>query len=495
MIRLLENSHEYNNDLRAMLMAFYPGEVITEKEDADARFTLVCDYDDAGATLHISALSIRTGQIYGMVTGTERAIGDYKDRQNFRNAIKLAIYHLLSAKTGRILPWGDLTGMRPTKIAMKALQEGETPDDIRRMYREVYEVSEAKTELALDVAQHEIRLLTGLTADDYCLYIGIPFCPSRCLYCSFTSYPIELYRGEVDTYIERLTEEVRMIRDLTRGRRLAACYIGGGTPSSIDETQTKRLLSGIAEIYPELAEGRIEYTVEAGRPDSITAGKLAAYRAYGVNRISINPQTMHDETLARIGRAHSVQDVKDAFAMARAEGFTNINMDLIAGLPGEDASMMRKTLAQVEDLAPESLTIHSLAVKRAARLREEFDAYGDTIHRDMEEMLDLADASARGMGMEPYYMYRQKNMGGNLENIGYAKPGAESMYNILIMEEMIDIMAAGAGAVTKPVRRTSDNLSERPQRVDRIENCKSLRDYLDRFPEMMDRKEKAFRRI
>ena len=214
-----------------------------------------------------------------------------------------------------------------------------------------------------------------------------------------------------------------------------------------------------------------------------------------MNRISINPQTMHDETLARIGRAHSVQDVKDAFAMARAEGFTNINMDLIAGLPGEDASMMRKTLAQVEDLAPESLTIHSLAVKRAARLREEFDAYGDTIHRDMEEMLDLADASARGMGMEPYYMYRQKNMGGNLENIGYAKPGTESMYNILIMEEMIDIMAAGAGAVTKPVRRTSDNLSERPQRVDRIENCKSLRDYLDRFPEMMDRKEKAFRRI
>ncbi len=179
MIRLLENSHEYNNDLRAMLMAFYPGEDISEKEDADARFTLVCDYDDTGATLHILE--------DGAVTGTERASGDYKDRQNFRNAIKLAIYHLLSAKTGRVLPWGDLTGMRPTKIAMKALQEGETPDDIRRMYREVYEVSEAKTELALDVAQHEIRLLTGLAADDYCLYIGIPFCPSRCLYCSFTS--------------------------------------------------------------------------------------------------------------------------------------------------------------------------------------------------------------------------------------------------------------------------------------------------------------------
>ena len=317
------------------------------------------------------------------------------------------------------------------------------------------------------MAENEQRLVKGIDLDnDYCLYVGIPFCPSRCLYCSFTSYPIGIYAEKAKMYIDTLCKELAYVAEQYKNKRLVAIYIGGGTPTSI-------------------SHGLVEFTVEAGRPDSITPEKLAVMKEYGVTRISINPQTMNDETLRTIGRAHNATQVKEAFAMARQAGFDNINMDLIAGLPGEDLDSMQHTLAEVRALAPESLTVHSLAIKRAANLNQQMDDYKSTIHHDMDAMHTAAQETAQTLGMEPYYLYRQKNIGGNLENVGYAKPGCECLYNILIMEEMTDIIAAGAGASTKLVYHAEN-------RVERVENCKSVDDYINRFDEMLDRKRKAF---
>ncbi|MBQ8412698.1 MAG: coproporphyrinogen dehydrogenase HemZ, partial [Lachnospiraceae bacterium] len=228
-----------------------------------------------------------------------------------------------------------------------------------------------------------------------------------------------------------------------------------------------------------------EYTVEAGRPDSITIDKLKVMKAHGVSRISINPQTMNDETLRTIGRAHTSAQTKEAFYMARECGFDNINMDLIAGLPGENMDSMRHTLGEIKELSPESITVHSLAIKRAANLKQQMSEYGDSINQDMDAMLDMVSDLATELDMEPYYLYRQKNIGGNLENVGYAKKGLECLYNILIMEEITDIIAAGAGASTKLTYHAEN-------RVERVENCKSVDDYIDRFDEMLGRKVKAF---
>ena len=226
--------------------------------------------------------------------------------------------------------------------------------------------------------------------------------------------------------------------------------------------------------------------MEAGRPDSITREKLMVMKNHNITRISINPQTMNDETLKVIGRAHTVEQTVEAFKLARECGFDNINMDLIAGLPGEDIKSMENTLAQIRELAPESLTVHSLAIKRAANLKQQLGEYAEEIHQDVDEMLNMVSDVATELGMEPYYLYRQKNIGGNLENVGYAKEGLECLYNILIMEEITDIIAAGAGASTK-VTYHAEN------RVERVENCKSVADYINRFDEMLERKKKEFR--
>jgi oxygen-independent coproporphyrinogen-3 oxidase len=312
--------------------------------------------------------------------------------------------------------------------------------------------------------------------------VGIPFCPSRCLYCSFTSYPIESYRKKSEEYIEKLCEELEYIANLRKDKRLVSIYIGGGTPTSLEAIMLERLLSKIEYTFP--MEDVREFTVEAGRPDSIDEDKLRCMKAHHVSRISINPQTMNDETLSLIGRKHSAADAVSAFELARFLGFDNINMDIIAGLPGENADSMAKTLGKIRQLNPESLTVHSLAIKRAANLKGRLDEFGETIHQDMNTMLDMVDTAACGLGMKPYYMYRQKNIGGNLENVGYSRDGKECLYNVLIMEEITDIIAAGAGGSTKLVY-PSEN------RVERIENCKSVDDYINRFDEMLERKSRA----
>ena len=390
MILLDQNNQLYNNDLRAMIMAFYPGVKIVEdaglSDDFDLRlliryeeaFTIltVCKHghecDKPDDLQEVPELPAYKDKLLISTCGLRaKILVDYRNKPEFRNVLKMASYRLLGQFADRRLPWGDLTGVRPTKIAMTKLLEylaeqtdeagmnghdagehadrthekqQEIHDRIVQYYRDIYDTNVQKAELATTVAENEHRLVKGIDLDnDYCLYVGIPFCPSRCLYCSFTSYPIGIYAEKAKTYIDTLCKELAYVAEQYKHKRLVAIYIGGGTPTSISH---------------ELL----------GRPDSITPEKLAVMKEYGVTRISINPQTMNDETLRTIGRAHNAAQVKEAFAMARQAGFDNINMDLIAGLPGEDLDSMQHTLAEVRALAPESLTVHSLAIKRAANL-------------------------------------------------------------------------------------------------------------------------------
>lgn len=475
MIILRQNDQLYNNDLRAMLMAFYPGVKIVEKETEDETY----DFEFV-ATYIADSSEFKLVKEDKVISKT--VFGDYQDKQAFRNKLKLAIYEIMCEYAGRKLPWGDLTGVRPTKIAMARIVAGDTYDEVVDYYKDVYSVSDKKAKLATTVAQHEKELIEKVDKyNDYCLYVGIPFCPSRCLYCSFTSYPIGVYKEKAITYIDTLIKELEDIAKRQQGKKLVSVYIGGGTPTSISAELIDKLLSAIEDNFD--LSNLLEYTVEAGRPDSITMDKLMAMKKHNVSRISINPQTMNDETLKTIGRAHNSDQTREVFAMARECGFDNINMDIIAGLPGENLSSMLYTLNEIEKLNPESLTVHSLAIKRAANLNQQMSGYRDSIHKDMDAMLDTVGEYAAKLDMQPYYMYRQKNIGGNLENVGYTRAGKECIYNILIMEEITDIIAAGAGASTKLTFHDEN-------RVERVENCKSVDDYIERFDEMLARKDK-----
>jgi oxygen-independent coproporphyrinogen-3 oxidase len=343
-----------------------------------------------------------------------------------------------------------------------------------------------KADICIEVAKREQELFRDFCyEEEYCLYVGIPFCPTRCLYCSFTSYPIEVYQDKVDAYLDALCKEIAFVAETPAygKKRLVAIYVGGGTPSALSAKQLERLISEIKKHFD--MQYVKEFCVECGRPDSITMDKLQVLKNSGVERISINPQTMSDETLKLIGRAHSVEQTKEAFTLARQAGFENINMDMIVGLPGEDIEDVRHTLSEIRKLSPDSITVHSLAIKRAANLNIEMERYRSLIKGSTNEMLLAVDQCARELGLLPYYLYRQKNIPGKLENIGYAAPGKECLYNVLIMEEKMDILALGAGASSKFVFHEEN-------RIERVENVKNVDEYIKRIDEMLERKNRMF---
>ncbi|MBR1860534.1 MAG: coproporphyrinogen dehydrogenase HemZ [Lachnospiraceae bacterium] len=393
------------------------------------------------------------------------------------------LYDELVKKTGRTLPWGTLNGVRPTKLAYSRLEEGRSDEDIVDYYINERKTSRYKAELALDIAKRERELLKNLhLTDGYSLYIGIPFCPSTCLYCSFTSYPIGAYRKEVDRYLDALISELEFVAEKMRGKILDTIYIGGGTPTTLSPEQLDRLLGRVAQLF-DTALLR-EYTVEAGRADSITEEKLRVIKSYGITRISINPQTFNQETLDFIGRKASVARLLEVWPVARSLGFDNINMDIILGLPGEGAAEVENTIRMVKQLKPDSLTVHSLAIKRASKLAQWIIDNGKETIRNSDAVMDIAAKGAEELGLVPYYLYRQKNMSGNLENVGFAAPGKEGIYNILIMEELQSILAVGAGTVTKRVYYENGKVSK----LTRCENVKEVGMYCDRIKEMMERK-------
>ncbi len=400
-------------------------------------------------------------------------------RTEVKNELKRLLYRMLREQTGRTLPWGTLTGIRPTKIPMRLLEQGWRNVQIAQYMRDTYYTGNEKTALAIAIANRERHILEGLDlGNGYSLYVGIPFCPSICLYCSFSSNPIHLWKDQVDAYLDALCREIDYLSGELSGRELNTLYIGGGTPTTLEPPQLERLLGRLEQSFD--VTGLREYTVEAGRPDSITREKLQVLKEHGVTRISINPQTMNQATLDFIGRKHTVEQTVEAFALAREMGFDNINMDLIVGLPGEGKDEVEHTMQELARLDPDSVTVHSLAVKRASRLRLFREEHRELTMTNSQEIMEMTARYARQSDMFPYYLYRQKNMAGNFENVGYAKEGKEGIYNILIMEEMQSIFALGAGAATK--------LAFAKDRIERIENVKDIRNYIDRIDEMIGRK-------
>ena len=454
-------------DMNALLKSFYPPEDI---EMADAP----CENGIFVARI------LKDGE---EIINLEMPDTMDEDKSGFKNELRRRVYRELKRITGKELPWGILNGIRPTKLVREKLMSGASHEEASFYMKDVYLASDEKSELAVDIAEREIKILSKLHTDNgYSLYIGIPFCPTTCLYCSFTSYPIGMWKKRVQEYLEALFKEIDFTAELMKDKVLDTIYIGGGTPTTLEPEEFRQLFERIYAKFD--TSNLIEFTVESGRADSITEEKLKVMKEYGVTRISVNPQTMNDKTLKLIGRQHNVEQVKEAFAMARCVGFDNINMDLILGLPGEMDEEVSFTMSEIEKLAPDNLTVHSLAIKRASKLNRVIDEMGYKVLHNTDSTMAIASKCASDMGMKPYYLYRQKNMTGNFENTGYAKPGKEGIYNILINEEVQTIVALGAGTVTKRVFPDKS--------IMRCDTAKDVGLYIEQIDEMIERKRELF---
>ena len=452
------------------------------------------------------------------------------DRLTIKSELKRQLYNYLSNLTGKELLWGTLTGIRPVNIVTKMIEDGISDSKIKSELKKEYYISDLKANELIRIAKKEIEILNRLEVSDYknsySIYVGVPFCKSTCLYCSFTSFNIEKFYKYVDSYLETLEKDFRTqietilnathivrgddahivrgdaagakhcelsrmgeLRNFNKKLSPMTLYIGGGTPTSLNEEQFERLLS-IIDKYVDKSKC-IEYTVEAGRPDTITKEKLMIMKKHGVTRISINPQSFNQKTLDLIGRKHTVKDVIEKFKLARSLGFDNINMDIILGLPNEHLFQVLKTLNGIRKLKPDSFTVHSLALKRAARLNFELDSWTKNFYlaglgnatrkgklydpegnREIDKMFKWSERLAIFLHLEPYYLYRQKNMAGNLENVGYAKEGKECIYNIMMMSERHSVYGFGT-ATTKEVFYESDG----SKRIESEEGYKSVIDY------------------
>ena len=402
-----------------------------------------------------------------------------------RRTLQRAFYLAAVDCLGTEPPWGMLSGVRPVKLPTRAMEEGATPRQAEAMLRDRYRVSPIRRQLAMDCAQASLAVKRALKPQEVSLYVGIPFCPTRCAYCSFISSSGSANKLIPD-YLRGLYAEIDAAGAALQraGNTVRTVYIGGGTPTTLSAQQLKDLLDRLHTAF-QLAPGT-EFTVEAGRPDTITREKLEAIRAGGGNRISVNPQTMSDQVLETIGRSHRAQDIRRAYALARECQVGAINMDLIAGLPGDTAAGFQATLEEVIAMAPENITVHTLALKKDADLFEH--RQGLSSPEEVARMVDYAGVTLRSLGYRPYYLYRQKNMAGNFENVGYATEGNYGIYNILIMEEKQTIMALGAGATTKFV-------FDHATRMERVENVKDVANYLSRIDEMIDRKRKKMEEL
>lgn len=460
--------HSYADDVVSVIMMFYPNDKYVQTENAAEGITVVSILNG----------SLAKGELYidGEMMAQAYAEAENNSQRELKRVIGLSIAKAVNSVVKIPLPWGILTGVRPAKLVSEAWSEGQSTDEIRRAFKDKYLVSDEKLNLMIKVAEEEKKIVeSGLGKAG--LYIGIPFCPTRCLYCSFTSYPLKQYSSKVDSYIDALIKEMDFSRRYLEGVELESIYIGGGTPTSLNEKQLDKLLTYVEKFF----KIPLEFTVEAGRPDTVTEEKLRILKEHNVSRISINPQTLNEETLKLIGREHSVEMFLKAFEMARKTGHKHINTDIILGLPNEGEKEVVNTMEGLMKLAPESITVHTLAVKRASRLKETLDRYTMTDSEKMDKLIGISREYTEKMGMLPYYMYRQKNMVGNFENVGYCKPGCQCIYNVAIMEEKQSILALGAGGSTKIVDRNTNH-------IERIFNVKSVDDYINRIDEMLDRK-------
>lgn len=493
MIQVICKSEAYTYNVYHIIKAFFPSEEITVKTEEEASHYVAVRLTDSR--------SIVIGEAKVIEAAAHNRIEAACLRENEEGGrkywIDICLYLELEKLTGQALAWGILTGVRPTKIAMQRLEEGWDAERFVPWFQQEFRVSREKAELSFEIAGRERKLLGKLDCEKgYSLYVGIPFCPSVCTYCSFSSGAFADWKDRVWDYLDALRKELAFIGDSCVGRKLNTIYIGGGTPTTLAAGQLEELLDCIDRHFKR--ENLLEYTVEAGRPDSITPTKLQVLKEHGVTRISINPQSMQQKTLNVIGRRHSVEAVTESYELARKMEFDNINMDLIAGLPGEDAIDMADTLRQIRGLAPDSLTVHSLAIKRAAKMEQgDLERDAGKISGVLSDMITLARDTASQMGLSPYYLYRQKNIAGNFENVGYAKEDKAGIYNVLIMEEKQSVIAAGAGASTKLVLKdpvpVPGSKKGKMTRLLRSENVKEVAQYIERIDEMIERKQRLLK--
>ena len=400
------------------------------------------------------------------------------DRLSVTNAIKKAVFYAGKKLSDMPTPWGISTGIRPAKTARALLDRGLSEDEIVKSLTGDYLIEEKKARLTLRVAKREQEIIKNMLENSFDLYIGIPFCPSRCSYCSFISRAADHNNKFIEPYVDALLKEIEYAAKITAalGQRPETIYFGGGTPTAIAPHLLERIIESVKENF-DLSALR-EFTVEAGRPDTFSKEMMDMLFSKGVSRISINPQTMHQKTLDKIGRRHSVEDVSKAFYLAREAGIKSINADLIAGLPDEDADMVSYSVEKLLELLPDAVTVHTLYLKRASDMAEDFQRlrFAKNTGSQMDRAADLLEKAH----FEPYYMYKQRNTLGNLENVSFAKRGHESLYNIYIMEEIAPIMALGAGGSTKMIKNGD---------ITRVFNPKEAADYVLRIDEVLQRKD------
>ncbi len=489
---LLIDGHPFHYEMENLCRVFLPYEKITVTseacEDTILAYTGLKEKEE-GTRITVSLKSGSFQKESSKLVLKEEAA----DERELERRMAVLLFRIFAEYSGFTPKWGILTGVRPIKLLRGIIDDmgqGKGLD----YFQSGLLVSKQKTELSLATMLREEKLLSLSRPDSFSLYIAIPFCPTRCSYCSFVSSSVEKTMRLIPKYLALLCKEIVHTAEVAAGLglRLESVYVGGGTPTTLSAEQLEILLDTVRSCF-DLSTCR-EFTVEAGRPDTITAEKLDALKSRGVTRISINPQTLNDEVLQNIGRRHTTQQTLSAYALAREHGFGNINTDLIVGLPGDSVESFQSTLDRVVSLSPESVTVHALALKRSARIFQE----GETAYsRDSEaagQMLDYADSELLKNGYNPYYLYRQSRMIGNLENTGWAKPGFESPYNVFIMDETHSILACGAGAASIIKDPYSD-------RLERIFNFKYPYEYINRFEEMIIRKDQVkdlyerFRRI
>ena len=471
-MKLTLQGHSELYAVEQLMMQLFP-----EEAEGEAVSTLSAGTTYLTATAKIS-LHGRTGH------GTKRLPMGEKDNVRLRRRILQQSFYLAAVEVlGFSPPWGALAGVRPTKLVSAHLLSGGTEQSADKLLKDTYFVSGARRRLCIDSARHTVETARLLRPKDLSVYVGIPFCPTRCAYCSFVSNSVEKSFHLVEPYLEALLAEVDSAAELVRdlGLRIKSFYMGGGTPTTLTAEQMDRLLGRLNDKFD--MSHTVEYTVEAGRPDTITAEKLAALRRNGVTRVSINPQSMDDRVLAAIGRRHTADDIRRAMELVAAADFPHVNMDLIAGLPEDSPEGFRRSLDEVIALGADDITVHTLSLKKGSRITLEGTRLPAV--EEVAAMLDYADGTLGGAGFAPYYLYRQKYMSGSFENVGWCRPGGVGWYNIYIMEELHSILSLGAGGSTKMVDSAR-------QRIERVFNLKYPQEYIQR-PEKVRENQRAFR--
>ena len=483
-MKLCFSGHDYKYAVEQIMLMMFPDErpVYGEKPSAgeawaDVRISAGKTYTTASSVVSYGGKTVRA---FSRVRNDELTDPLVTERLRQR-VIKLSFYKASVTIRGNHPVWGALTGIRPAKLATSFLEDGQTPAQaVKSMQREFF-VTPKRAELCVDAALASIQADKAVRERDIALYVGIPFCPTRCAYCSFVSNSVEKSMKLIPPYLDALDREIEVTGRLAEelGLRVTSVYFGGGTPTTLSAEELERVIGKVRQSF-DLSQNR-EFTVEAGRPDTITPEKMAALRTMGVDRVSINPQSMSDTVLKAIGRRHSAADIYTAYEMARNAGIPVINMDLIAGLPADSPEGFRKSLDEVLALNPENVTVHTLALKKGSRITLEGTEIPDG--EAVGEMLDYASLRLTGSGYAPYYLYRQKFISGGFENVGWAKPGTENLYNICIMEELCTILAMGGGGSTKLVHRPTGHIT-------RIFDPKYPLEYTEKLDKVLSDKEK-----